>query len=78
MRLNKYIKDELKEKDIASFRGGSERNMIYSDLKSRVSVTNIPCLMFINISEPPAVAIWNSRWFNTDLKMTKDLKKLHK
>ncbi|KAF0747864.1 E3 SUMO-protein ligase KIAA1586-like [Aphis craccivora] len=33
-------------------------NLICSDLRSRLTVTNISSLMFININGPP-VAIWN-------------------
>ncbi|XP_050058213.1 E3 SUMO-protein ligase KIAA1586-like isoform X2 [Aphis gossypii] len=65
---NKIINDELKELDILikTFpvstaeceRGFSQMNLICSDLRSRLSVTNISSLMFININGPP-VAIWN-------------------
>lgn len=65
---NKIINDDLKELDILirtlpvstaeCERGFSQMNLICSDLRSRLSVTNISNLMFININGPP-VAIWN-------------------
>jgi len=65
---NKIINDELKELNILirtlpvstveCERGFSQMNLICSDIRSILSVTNISNLMFININGPP-VAIWN-------------------
>jgi len=65
---NKITNDELKELDILiktlpvstakCERGFSQLNLICSKLRSRLTVSNISSLMFININGPP-VEIWN-------------------
>ncbi|CAI6358033.1 unnamed protein product [Macrosiphum euphorbiae] len=65
---NKIIVEELKELNILintllvstaeCQRGFRKMNLICSDIRPRLSVTNISSIMFINIIGPP-VAIWN-------------------